>query len=506
MDEYEYRNRDQYENENNKETTVVGGAVRNISRNIRILTRTVSRSTIGRLPHVPPKTIAKSAGNLGDVLDISDKIKSAHAERTKNNNSQETVKMSRFQNLIGKLSTLKVLPGLLFHAFPGILKSSVLGTVVFSIYESCVDVMVNSYVRVQRSKSKYTSNYKRNHEHIQDTRAIDLYADVFPIIGEEALRVLGVPYSVSDRDVECIDHTNTESNSSHSDENSLMPHMPSWISSSAAITAGVFAGSMHGALLFGWNHSEYLARGRVIKFADWLKNSTVTYQGIKASNVRFKRVCQYLLEPFSGLCRSIASSAPVCKPATAIWGTCVMHSYVHGALFGTYVMTKQVLLNLTELLILNSYRENYHDVVHPLQDAVADRDLLSGSNSGTGLQAGTIYAQHLHRFENLLGITVVTIAGGFAGAVSEYVTIICDSRGLDSVTMRNWISEPMSHPNRLIDLNIRVPLRQIFGISIILPSALGFLAYEYGKSLMERHEGDESVGPKHSHLHALKYV
>ena len=297
---------------------------------------------------------------------------------------------------------------------------------------------------------------------------------------------------------------NASDNTSNSDS-TLIPHMPSWISCTAALSAGLFAGGLHGAMLVGWDRISYRVQTlRQLALFDTLRlNMNKTLSKVKA---RYKWISTPLskLNPIS-----LHRIPPV--PTAALWGTCVMHSLVHGALFGTYVMTKQVLLDRTESLILRPYHDYYrlnHTQYQNQEDAGWNSTNSSGNNNSNNNSSSSA-SKHLQRFDNTMGIAMVTIAGGVAGAMSEYITIICDSIALDSRTFKfksKFKFAAASTSQKLTFLNFKVPIRQIFGFSIVLPSALGFLAYEYGKSLMESHDDDKHRSKSSNHIHTLKHL
>lgn len=102
------------------ENSALGGALRSVLRGGQTAIRAVSSASIGRLPRVPTQAIAKSAEKLGDALDIVEKIHSAHHQEKARSHISDRLRHSFRVSL---------------SATPGILKSSVLGTILFSVYE-----------------------------------------------------------------------------------------------------------------------------------------------------------------------------------------------------------------------------------------------------------------------------------------------------------------------------------------------------------------------------------
>ena len=111
--------------------SAVGGMVRSITRNFRSMLKK-SR----KLPRVPPKVVASSADKLGDLVEISDHIRTAHeqAKRDLSSKSQQTSTQSK-----GFLSgRYKYFTSLFTNTMPPFMKSTIMGTAVFSVYEEFI--------------------------------------------------------------------------------------------------------------------------------------------------------------------------------------------------------------------------------------------------------------------------------------------------------------------------------------------------------------------------------
>jgi hypothetical protein len=107
------------------ENSFLGGVIRNILRSVGYVTRIES---IGRLPvRIPTKIVAKSADKIGQLTDMIDNLQTAY------NDIKERKMGSKFRSL--------------FHtslrAYHGVVKSGVLGGVLFSLYEEIIS-QVNS--------------------------------------------------------------------------------------------------------------------------------------------------------------------------------------------------------------------------------------------------------------------------------------------------------------------------------------------------------------------------
>ena len=103
-----------------KENSYLGGVIRNLLRSIGYLTRIES---IGRLPlRIPTKIVAKSADKLGQITDVIDKLQGAY------NDIKERKMRSKVKSFFH--TSLK--------AYHGMVKSGLLGGILFSMYEEIV--------------------------------------------------------------------------------------------------------------------------------------------------------------------------------------------------------------------------------------------------------------------------------------------------------------------------------------------------------------------------------
>jgi hypothetical protein len=108
------------ENNNENENSYLGGVIRNLLRSISYLTRIES---IGRLPlRIPTKIVARSADKLGQITDVMGKLQGAYEEIKERN---ITSKVKSFFH-----TSLK--------AYHGMVKSGLLGGILFSMYEEIV--------------------------------------------------------------------------------------------------------------------------------------------------------------------------------------------------------------------------------------------------------------------------------------------------------------------------------------------------------------------------------
>lgn len=93
----------------------LGGLIRGFVRGL--VRKFVATANLGSIPH--PNTIAKSSGKLSDIIDFSEHLKSANEE------NRQKFGESKFKWFYGTVVT----------AAPSFIKSSITGTVLFSIYD-----------------------------------------------------------------------------------------------------------------------------------------------------------------------------------------------------------------------------------------------------------------------------------------------------------------------------------------------------------------------------------
>lgn len=106
--------------ENENENTYLGGIVRNALRSISYITRIES---IGRLPvRIPTKIVGKSADKISQITDVIDRLQTAY-------NDVKDHKIS---------SKLKSFFHVSAKAYHGMVKSGILGGILFSLYEEIV--------------------------------------------------------------------------------------------------------------------------------------------------------------------------------------------------------------------------------------------------------------------------------------------------------------------------------------------------------------------------------
>lgn len=105
---------------NENENSYLGGVIRNLLRSISYLTRIES---IGRLPlRIPTKIVAKSADKLGQITDVIDKLQEAY----------EDIKERKLRSKVKSFFHTSI------KAYHGMVKSGLLGGILFSMYEEIV--------------------------------------------------------------------------------------------------------------------------------------------------------------------------------------------------------------------------------------------------------------------------------------------------------------------------------------------------------------------------------
>jgi hypothetical protein len=167
-----------------------------------------------------------------------------------------------------------------------------------------------------------------------------------------------------------------------------------------------------------------------------------------------------------------------------ILGTCVSHSLIYSSLFGTYETTKLFFLGLVDEVLLPAF-SNQYDARYSLPEGASASDYADAR------------AQAQLKFEHYSGFVCITLAGCVAGVVSETVTAVTEGLELEAVGVRQAFRKLTGGSVRLLPHK-----GHLLAMTTLVPNVLGFLAYEYGKDIIEL-----TLAAKHGpteHLNALR--
>lgn len=386
----------------------VGGVVRGISRKLRNIIRNVSKSTEKYILHA----------ELHAEIDIVNKI--AIEETVANVHANANIieipdisKKSKLKLFLVKIrNQLRILPAVLLHSVPHIMKSSIIGAGTFTVYEFFIEKWQHYCLK----HNKFSIN--RN--------------------GQD---MLGINNTNCDEDASrlCSNGAPFGENTSHAQALLPVHRMPLWVEFVSAVVAGGIAGTAHGAMYTSWSEASYR-----IQALRKIKTSTQNSNHSYAQKVH----------------------TSILKSNQALWGTCVSHGLIHGCLFGSYAVTKQYLMELSHSFL------DYHLICSVINQSVH-----------TFTQSNATISRN--KMVQITDGCIVFMAGGIAGIASEYITIINDRIDLESKSF-NWIQNT-TKPNPKLQWKgsiFQMPLRSICGLAVVLPSALGFVAFEYGHLLL----------------------
>jgi len=342
----------------------IGGIIRSFLKSLRAITRIVTSITLGSLPRtrIPLHSLGQTADQLSQLLELR-----SHIRKSTDSQKKYPTRLSRWLHIA-------------FVAFPEMLKSTILGTVLFTTYDGLTEVLYE-IIRDRHTRAKKQS--------------------------ESATEI-----HVNDKSEKVFNYTKRLF---------IFPNL--FIS----VFVGAIGGSVHGLLYYIWeagHHRVYLWTNRELSKPIHLSSSM-----LKLS-----------------LCGTLAS-----------------HTLSHAALFGTYHFTKQSLFYLDHLFI---------DRCSTTEDGtICEDEGFNPSDYKASLHDSKYADTDWSSREPWIELMSVGLAGATAGAAAElvgYYTEELESHGVRKGFMRtmkrNWPG-----------------VRYLY--SSLLPSALGFLAYEFTKSL-----------------------
>ena len=384
------------------ETSAFGGAVRSVFRAAKSVTRTVSSVAVGRLPHLPAKTVARSAGKLGDVYDITDSIRTAHEHATINSSDEAKTGSTKSSSRPNRWAHAAKVAR---TALPSFIRSAILGTVVFDVYESSVCELSEGSLASLPNGPFFRGIADRG----------SVIAKTHPVLADSVI----------------------------------------------AITGGTAGGLAHALGYIAWGKGAGVSRM-------WSEHIL--------SQPRFRGLAVFL-KRYGVISISGRSFTPA--PPVHTLGTCVSHVLVHSSLFGSYVATKLLLLGFVDEVLVPAFSRHY-DTKH---DVTADKSAADVSLARSQAQL---------KFEHYCGLVCITAAGGVAGIVSETMSAVTENAELEVAGVRQALSN-------LRATNLLPRIGQVLTFSALLPNILGFLAFEYGKEIIENGSAMQA-----NHLTALK--
>ena len=262
-------------------------------------------------------------------------------------------------------------------------------------------------------------------------------------------------------------------------------------------------------MFVGWNKSSYMIQSqwKGMASSSGSSSSSSVSGSTSGKNNRWFNISRYVLPTHTPITLPVTVAITSQAPVVALWGKCVSHSVIHGVLFGTYVVTKRYFSELSDkYLDYSSLSDN--NTTTPVNITITRTTTISTNPITNLIHSMIIYTNtYINTHYNIIkNGMIVSIAGGLAGAMSEYVTVVCSSMQLETRTLfplhsksnipisttpiftpntPNTPNTNVNKPPKLWKLShFVVPMRKIFGLSVLFPSVLGFLAFEYGHLLL----------------------
>ena len=374
------------------ETSASGGAVRSIAQSFKRVAKSMESVAGGlHIPHASAaKTVAKSAGTLGFAVE-------AKNEETKDGSKRRQV--ASFDNR--RVGHFDKAARALFSGLPKFVKATVLGTLLFDVYESSVCELSEGPLASLPNGPFFRGIADRG----------SVIAKTHPVLADSVI----------------------------------------------AITGGTAGGLAHALGYIAWGKGAGVSRM-------WSEHIL--------SQPRFRGLAVFL-KRYGVISISGRSFTPA--PPVHTLGTCVSHVLVHSSLFGSYVATKLLLLGFVDEVLVPAFSRHY-DTKH---DVTADKSAADVSLARSQAQL---------KFEHYCGLVCITAAGGVAGIVSETMSAVTENAELEVAGVRQALSN-------LRATNLLPRIGQVLTFSALLPNILGFLAFEYGKEIIEKAVSKDQTQP-----------
>eukprot|EP01041_Mallomonas_annulata_P002122 gene2122-4145_t len=327
--------------------SALGGVIRSLMRSLKTLNQIIRSVTIGSLPRgpLPLQTIGQAADQLNQLLEFKSIAKNIKLQIEEKNSF--TKRISHWLHIFIK-------------TLPEMIKSTILGTTLFSIYDTTSMAIFNKF------KSSYES---------------------IPILSTTL----------------------------------------------TAFSAGTFGGIAHGTLYFLWDKTYNTI------------NTYIKSHGASIFNFKFN-------------INTCTSSLPLVAKAS-FPGLVLSHTLVHGVLFSTFECSK-VMLSQN---INNKYTQlSSYTTTTPTNHNQTSQEITLNKNSSSSSSLS---------MKPVIDIICVGVAGAAAGITAEVTGHYTEPLEKHGVTSEGW---------RLVRLLPR-PGKSLL-VTAMLPSALGFLAYELSKS------------------------
>ena len=169
----------------------------------------------------------------------------------------------------------------------------------------------------------------------------------------------------------------------------------------------------------------------------------------------------------------------------SVRGTLLSHALAQGLLFSSYESIKSIGFNTAHMFFPESvefydhkHKHNSHSKNQVLnKDAIPLKVDREDKNLSTFHRDGSSHpSYHSSTFYSIVGVVIVATAGGCAGMMEE----------LSSHFLSSWEKEGIMSLRQCIAMN-GMP-RTTALVSSVFPTAIGMIAYEYGKDTFEENK------------------